>query len=204
MDSTSILTSAEMTRLNRLDEDLRREADAFLRESGLGTIIAAAGFHPVGSYVMHTMTWRDLDFERTSDEPSWAEHWTLGQALAATGWGWRFSCIDAYRDPRTPGECGHYWGIRACPPGGGVTWKLDLWTARPHEFEDARRAAWMAALSEEARLHILAIKEAICYHPDYRDTLLSVHIYEAVLEEGIRGIEPFWAWWRNRRVKSEE
>ena len=200
MDQVTTFTDDEIARLLRINESLQQEADAFLQDSGFGSIIAAAGFNAVGSYVMGTMTWRDLDFERISEEPSWPDHWALGQALSETGWGWRLCCVDAYRDPRTPGDQGYYWGLRACSPQGGPTWKLDLWTARAHEFTpDDRRAGWMAALNEESRLHVLAIKEAVCTHPSYRNTLLSVHIYEAVLEHGVRGIDAFWAWWHARQ-----
>ena len=62
----------------------------------------------------------------------------------------------------------------------------------------------MRKLTEDARLHILAMKEAACRAPEYRKALLSVHIYEAVLEHGIRGIEAFWEWWRKRYGVSQE
>ena len=191
------LASDEKARLDRLDSDLRGEADNFLRKSGLGRIITNAGFAPVGSYVMRTMVWRDLDFERMVDPPNWVDHWILGQALAETGWAWRLSCVDAYRDQNSPGDLGHYWGIRASDPDGGPVWKLDLWTARPCEFAPAlqKRAAWEALMTDEARLSILAIKEVASSRPEYRKTLLSVHIYEAVLEKHISTIEAFWDWW---------
>jgi len=51
-------------------------------------------------------------------------------------------------------------------------------------------------MTEKARLDILVIKEAVHTHPEYRKTLLSVHIYEAVLEHGVSGIEVFRDWWR--------
>ena len=189
----------ERTRLNQLDCSLRREADEFLVGSGLGPIIAGAGFKAVGSYAMQTMTWRDLDFERMVDEPDWAEHWTLGQAIAGTGWVWRFSCVDAYRDKADPNGPGYYWGLRASDPGGGPTWKLDLWTGRPSEFAPALelRARWMSLLTEGRRLDILAIKEAVSSHPEYRKSMLSVHIYQAVLERRIKGVDAFLDWWRS-------
>lgn len=191
------LSSDESLRLDALDSSFRGEADQFLRESGLGRIINAAGFAPVGSYCMRTMVWRDLDFERMVDTPDWSDHWRLGQELARTGWVWRCSCIDAYRDQCNPGDFGYYWGMRASHPSGGPIWKLDIWTARPEEFAPGleRRATWTSLLTEEARLHILAIKEAVCMRPEYRKSLLSVHIYEAVLERQITGFEAFWQWW---------
>ena len=189
----------ERTRLTQLDCSLRREADEFLVGSGLDPIIAEAGFEPVGSYAMQTMTWRDLDFERMVDSPNWTDHWTLGQAIAGTGWVWRLSCVDAYRDQYNPGDFGYYWGIRASDPSGGPIWKLDLWTARPQEFAPSlqRRAIWEALMTEESRLNILAIKEAVCSHPEYRKSMLSVHIYQAVLERRIKGVDAFLDWWQS-------
>ncbi len=194
----SDLPLAEARRLLTLDEQLRAEADRMLAESGLGRIIGEAGYESVGSYAMRTMTWRDLDFERIQDPPSWQDHWVLGLQLAGTGWPWRQVCVNAYRDPRTPGEKGFYWGLRVAPPGGGETWKLDLWTARAEEFITDGRERWQAAMTEEHRLHILAIKDAVCNRPEYRRSLLSVHIYEAVLEQGIEGLDEFMEWWPRR------
>jgi hypothetical protein len=53
-------------------------------------------------------------------------------------------------------------------------------------------------LTDEARFHILAIKEVVCGLPEYRREMLSVHIYEAVLDSGVREIEEFKRWWRAR------
>jgi len=194
----SSLPPEEAQRLLALDEELRSEADRMLAESGLGESIAEAGYEPVGSYSMGTMTWRDLDFERIQEPPDWEDHWAMGARLAATGWPWRQVCVDAYRDPRRPGEHGFYWGLRAAPPGGGETWKLDIWTARAQEYHREARERWERLMTEDHRLHILAIKDAVWDSPEYRHTLLSVHIYEAVLDHGVRGLDAFMDWWRGR------
>ena len=52
-------------------------------------------------------------------------------------------------------------------------------------------------MTEDRRLEILAVKEAVCLLPEYRKSLLSVHIYEAVLEKQIRGIDAFLEWWQS-------
>lgn len=184
-------------RLFALDADLRAEAAKMLEESGLGRIIREEGFKPVGSYVMRTMTWRDLDFERCDESPDWQEHWELGTRLAKLKWVWRLAAIDAYHDPRTTDE-GYYWGLRASRPGEKNFWKLDLWTARREEFErgSPKRALWESRLTDDTRYDILVIKEAVCMLPQYKDSLLSTHIYEAVLENGVSGIDEFWGWWK--------
>ncbi len=168
-----------------------------LEESGIGEILRTEGFKPVGSYVMKTMTWRDLDFERTDEKPDWQENWELGTKLAKIKWVWRLAAIDAYNDPRSTDE-GYYWGVRASRPGEKDFWKLDLWTARREEFErgSPKRPLWERKLDEDKRYDILVIKEAVCNLPEYRNSILSVHIYEAVLDHGVRGIDEFREWWQ--------
>ena len=192
-------SSPEAKRLLRLDEELRSEADHVLAASGLGEVLQQEGFSAVGSYAMRTMTWRDLDFERTDDAPDWGRHWELGARLAKISWVWRFSCVDAYRQPNVIDQ-GLYWGLRMCDPTGGPTWKVDLWTGREEEFASGspNRARWDGLLNRKTRSHILAIKETVCRLPEYRRTILSVHIYEAVLDCGVRGIDDFNRWWRTR------
>ena len=196
----------ERLRLFRLDEELRAEADRMLAESGLGEIIRAEGFKPQGSYVMRTMTWRDVDFERCQEQSDWDAHWALGRRLAATGWPWRASCINAYREPGSR-EHGLYWGLRVRDPSKGAEapiWKIDLWTARAGEFacQCPHRDRWQAMLTDDARHHILKIKEAVCHLPQYRKTMLSVHVYQAVLDCGVCSLDGFMRWWQVRRERS--
>jgi hypothetical protein len=192
----------EASRLFALDEALRAEAEQMLAESGIAAILADYGYEPVGSYEMRTMTWRDLDFHRSEDDPDRARHWDIGTRLARTGWCVRLQCIDVYREQWS--DHGLYWGIRVAdparpetaPPGDPTVWKLDLWTARPQEWTDVeRRERWLSLMTDDARSCVLAVKEAICREPEYRKTMLSVHVYEAVLEHGIRDLAAFRRWW---------
>jgi hypothetical protein len=199
-------------RLFALDAALRAEADQMLAQSGIGLILRDAGYVAVGSYVMRTMVWRDLDFERY-EEPDWRRHWEVGTRLAETGWCVRLQCIDVYREAWQ--DFGYYWGVRVAdpareghaPPGDPSVWKLDLLTWRPEEFHShpatLRRQSWDSLLTDELRSHILAIKETACKRPEYRQSLLSVHIYEAVLECGVRGVDGFLHWWKLRYGKSD-
>jgi hypothetical protein len=201
------LPQDEAARLFALDESLRAEADAMLAESGLGAIVREAGYQAVGSYAMRTMTWRDLDFERC-EEPEWGRHWEVGTQSAETGWCVRLQCVNVYREawPQAQPGFGFYWGLRvadprragSASPGDPTVWKLDLWTARPAEFAPAarRRETWASLMTDDRRCHVLAIKEALRTAPEYGKSLLSVHIYEAVLERGVHGVEEFRQWWR--------
>jgi hypothetical protein len=179
-----------------------------LDASGIGGILREAGYVASGSQAMRTMTWRDLDFDREQDLPDWADHWRLGARLGATGWCIRMTCTDEYR-ASGGSEHGYYWGLRVADPAVRVeglddpqVWKLDLWTAREAEYAPgiALRRHWAALLDDETRAEILAIKEVVCRRAEFRRTLLSVHIYEAVLDCGVRGLDAFDEWWRARRT----
>jgi hypothetical protein len=199
----------EADRLFPLDAALRAEADAMLADSGIGPVLHQAGYVAVGSYVMRTMVWRDLDFERHA-EPDWSLHWQIGTRLAETRWCVRLQCIDVYREAwmSAQPDFGYYWGVRVAPPsrseptppGDPSVWKLDIWTARPEEFRTTAplRARWASLMTDELRSYVLAIKEAVWGDPEYRKSLLSIHVYEAVLEHGVRGVEEFREWWRAR------
>jgi len=194
--------SVETCRLLQLDHELHAEGDRLLSASGLGQLLRAEGFAAVGSYTMGTMTWRDLDFERTDENPDWGRHWQLGTRIARSPWVWKFSCHNAYAAPGSAGE-GLYWGLRLSDPAGGPVWKMDLWTARAAEFTagSPHRARWSAVLNQESRVAILAIKQAVCQLPEYRHQLLSVHIYEAVLDHGVKDLEQFERWRRERSAR---
>lgn len=196
----------EAERLFALDEALRREADEMLAASGIGAVLRDRFFTPVGSYAMRTMTWRDLDFERAA-EPDWDDFWETCTRFALTGWCTRLQAVDVYREDWADG--GLYCGLRVAPPGHDApvpkrdtaTWGLDVWTARAVEFEaraGAQRRLWQKRLDDETRSYILAIKEACCRDPRYRKTLLSVHIYEAVLEQDIHDMDSFFHWFRTK------
>lgn len=199
----------EANRLFTLDAALRAEADQALADSGIGSMLAESGYQAVGSYVMRTMVWRDLDFERHA-EPDWNLHWQIGARLAETGWCVRLQCIDVYREAWH--DFGYYWGVRVvrpdrtepAPPGDPSVWKLDIWMARHEEFLGVpERCAWQSLMTDECRSYVLAIKEAACKRPEYRKSLLSVHIYEAVLECGVRDIDGFFHWWKLRYGRSD-
>jgi hypothetical protein len=201
----------EAQRLFALDDTLRAEADRVLEASGIGAILAEEGYVPVGSRVMRTMTWRDMDFECYDPNPDWNRHWDVGTRLARTGWCCRLQGIDVYREQWM--DYGYYWGVRvvdpaqrSAPPGDPAVWKLDLWMAREEEFARGLgpRRRWAALMTEKARADILSIKEIVCREPEYGRSVLSVHLYEAVLEHGVSDLAGFRRWWDEAKGRGGE
>ena len=80
-------------------------AAAMLATSGIGAILHEAGYVPVGSQVMRTMTWGDLDFERTgravvAESPEAVPPWVLQAAQPVPAGGSSSRITDLEREIR--------------------------------------------------------------------------------------------------------
>jgi hypothetical protein len=143
------------------------------------------------------MVWRDIDLTvvctRLTLEPVTA----AGARLAAHA---RVNTINFRNDS------GH-WRTNPDYPDGlylGVgyrssaddNWKLDIWFVdEPERQPDLAHLRWMQErLTPEIRTTILAIKSAWASRPEYGKSVMSVDIYRAVLDDGVRTLEKFDAW----------
>src|SRR5665213_507844 len=77
-----------------------------------------------------------------------------------------------------------------------VEWKFDIsfWTAERSPRELSYLDEMRRRLTEETRLAILWIKDVWHRLPSYRTSVLSVDIYDAVLEHGVRTPSAFDAY----------
>lgn len=89
---------------------------------------------------------------------------------------------------------GLYWQIRYRHESGQV-WKIDMWAVR-HDHPGPTSLALVEpmkrVLTAETRQAILEIKEAILLDPGWKCP--SIHVYRAVLDDGIRSLEGFRVW----------
>lgn len=88
---------------------------------------------------------------------------------------------------------GIYWQLRYRHEG--EEWKIDMWTLR-HDHPGPL-SSWMvdpmqAALTDETRSTILNLKQGLTDRPDLRCG--SIHVYRAVLEDGVTSLDEFSAW----------
>jgi len=87
---------------------------------------------------------------------------------------------------------GIYWQLRVA--AGDEDWKIDMWLLR--EGHPGPLSSWLtepmrAALTDETRRAILTIKQAEAGNPDRCG---SIHIYRAVLQDGVRTPDEFRRW----------
>lgn len=93
-----------------------------------------------------------------------------------------------YRKDRVNFPHAYYIGLRSLQPFG--EWKIDIWFAKEgdvDEFDDPR----LQNLLDEQREAILKLKEAWYVKDGYRDDVVSVDFYKAVLDFGARTEKDF-------------
>jgi hypothetical protein len=181
--------------LEEQDRRLRAEADALLQGRRVLDILRRFGTpHVSGSYAMRLMTWRDLDIYLEMPRCDTGAFLELGRELGEALAPRKLSFTDHLHFPATEGLPGLYWGLRTDDLSRGG-WKLDVWGVEPSVC--AERLAYceslMARMTADARRSILAIKHALCRLPEYRKSITSHQIYEAVLSGSARTIEEFCA-----------
>ncbi|WP_410575604.1 hypothetical protein [Amycolatopsis sp. cmx-4-61] len=195
-----------MTNLLEQQKELQVEADKVHEHLGLAKLAELGTPNRVGSAALGLMVRRDLDItvvcaeldEKTADE------------VARIG-------AELIRHPRVRvvnmrDDTGH-WNVDPDYPDGlylgvkyrsleGKDWNLDIWFVdEPDRQPDlAHLKSFPAKLDDEARLAILAIKQAWAENAGYGSVVSSVDVYNAVLEHGVRSPEQFEQW-RQRTAK---
>jgi hypothetical protein len=87
---------------------------------------------------------------------------------------------------------GLYWQLRY-RPGDGEVWRIDMWLLaddHPGPRSSDLVEAMRRALTEETRIAILTIKEAV----QGRGDVHSMDVYRAVLDDGVRTAVDFLTW----------
>ncbi len=89
---------------------------------------------------------------------------------------------------------GYYWQLRY-RADDGTLWKVDMWSVRhDHPGPTSRDMVepMNRTLTDETRAAILTIKEAVLAQPVLNCP--SIHIYQAVLQAGVRTLPEFLEW----------
>ncbi|MCG8349038.1 MAG: hypothetical protein MI924_14805 [Chloroflexales bacterium] len=97
-------------------------------------------------------------------------------------------------------DTGLYWQLRYVHDDG-QEWKIDMWSLRhdhPGPYAAALVEPMKQALTDHARRAILALKEQKLRDPTLQCG--SIHIYRAVLDDGIRDVEQFKAWLEQNQI----
>jgi hypothetical protein len=174
-------------------KSLRAEATAILQNGGLLSLLTAYGrVVPHGSYSLDLMVWRDLDLYVSPPSLRVGAWFELGGRIADALGAHRMHFRDERANPSDGLPRGLYWGIylRDEPYG---PWKIDLWAVETGELErlTAYEEEIARRLTPETRRVVLDIKSRVHTHPQYRRGFSATHIYDAVLDAGVRDLAQF-------------
>jgi hypothetical protein len=184
-----------------VDEMLRAEADVLLHEQGLQKLLEEyAPVHVAGSYTLRLMVWRDLDVAMDAPAITLSEFFDLGKRITMLLSPWKMFFTNNRDNSGGRYPRGLYWGIRMGDIKRGA-WKIDLWAFDSDECRDKVREceALKSRLNEENRLTILNLKSQLWDKPQYRDTITSQDIYEAVLDCDVNTLDGFFSHVEKRR-----
>jgi hypothetical protein len=197
------LDSAYARELLERQDMLQAEAWRTLDALDLAAALASIGpMEVIGSLATGLMVWRDIDLLVVAPGLSASmAHEALARYFGHPKIGairYRYDHV-AQNPTNDPNDDRYYYAL-FYQSDGGHEWKIDIsiWIADPPHIERLPPSSLIARLNDETRLAILCIKDRWFARPEYRMTVYSVDIYDAVLDHGVRTPEEFAAYLRER------
>jgi hypothetical protein len=132
----------------------------------------------------------DIDMEIFCDEPKIEDGFEVLRACALHPQVRKARFTNALNGP----DMGLYWQLRY-QHEDGQEWKIDMWSMgrdHPGPLSAALVEPMNRALTDQTRQAILEIKEGIRLEPQLQCS--SIHVYRAVLEDGVGNVEQFRLW----------
>ncbi|HEX3272678.1 MAG TPA: hypothetical protein VHR15_18685 [Ktedonobacterales bacterium] len=197
------LDSAYAHELLERQDTLQAEAWRTLAALDLEAALAPIGLMEViGSLATGLMVWRDIDLLVIAPGLSTSvAHEAMARYFGHPKIGAiRYRYDYAAQNPANDPNDDRYYYALFYQGAGGHEWKIDIsiWIADPPHVERLPSSSLIARLNDETRLAILWIKDQWFARPEYRMTVYSVDIYDAVLDHGVRTPEEFAAYLRER------
>ncbi len=197
------LDSAFARELLERQDMLQAEAWRTLDALDLAAALASIGpMEVIGSLATGLMVWRDIDLLVIAPGLSASvAHEAMARYFGHPKIGAiRYRYDHAAQNPANDPNDDRYYYALFYQSDGGHEWKIDIsiWIADPPHVERLPPSSLIARLNDETRLAILWIKDHWFARPEYRMTVYSVDIYDAVLDHGVRTPEEFAAYLRER------
>lgn len=171
--------------------ELQKEGNEVLEKLQLIPLLSKYG-KPiiVGSLATGLMTWRDIDIEVITEVNSSQDLFDMVSHLFV---------IDNARNIILQNNADYR--IRKNNPDGlylgfkyqdKEVWKFDIWFLSVKQHSGKDDIEWFNKnINEDNRKIILMIKDQIAIHPEYRKTIFSQDIYDAVLKEKVNTYDEF-------------
>jgi hypothetical protein len=144
----------------------------------------------VGAVAYGLVVAPDIDIEIFCNRPKIEDGFEVLQACALHPRVQKARFANKLNEP----DMGLYWQLRY-QNEDGEKWKIDMWSMQhdhPGPTSTALVEPMRQALTDETRRTILELKEQVLLDPLLQCG--SIHIYRAVLDDGIRNLEQFKIW----------
>jgi hypothetical protein len=197
------VNSAYARELLERQDTLQAEGWRTLDALKLAEALAPIGpMEVIGSLATGLMVWRDIDLHLLAPGLSpMVAHNAMARYFGHPQIGAiRYHYDYAAQDPANDPNDDRYYYALLYQGEDGHEWKIDIsiWIADPPHVERLLPPYLIARLNDETRLAILWIKDQWFARPEYRVTVSSVDIYDAVLDHGVRAPNDFAAYLRAR------
>lgn len=175
---------------------LKTQADKMMEQTRIMDVFAKHGglLGIGGSYMYNLMVYPDLDIEFNAYKVDKNAFIALLTDLANHDAVRGINCVDGVHFPsKTPGRPKGYW-IGVDIPFADDRWGIDCWlqeSSGENYFNNDKYTARLINLNQEVIDAILSIKYQLIYKGLYGKKYLSVNVYDAVLEGGVRTVEQF-------------
>jgi hypothetical protein len=150
----------------------------------------------VGAVAYGLVVAPDIDMEIYCDEPKIEDGFAVLEACALHPRVRKARFANKLEGP----DMGLYWQLRYLHEDG-QEWKVDMWSVRrdhPGPLSVDLIAPMKQALTAETRRTILELKEQLLLDPTLQCG--SIHLYRAVLDDGIRSIDQLKNWLEHNEV----
>lgn len=188
-------------------QQLYDQAADVIKKLNLFQILAKYGqVNLVGSFALELMTWKDIDFEVVTPNPSIEAYWEIVKHLLNQPGVINLTLQDTTQSQSSNQARGLYIGLKYNPEkfsdiwdlinqGGKDAWKLDIWFTNNIDSKAVFSTKIInQQLTPESKLAILRIKQAVSALPSYRKTITSMDIYTAVINDKVVDLEGFKAY----------
>ncbi len=146
--------------------------------------------YTVGSVALDLMTWRDIDLEVICNkEPTREDALEVVEILFVENDFRKVTPIDYREGEGVSKPKGLYIGGQYIDEDRNE-WKVDIWLLTPDSANAKKKTQEIRdKLTPKYRERILNLKSRLHDHPKYRKQVLSVDIYDAVLDKEVKDLE---------------
>lgn len=189
-----------MNKLLQQQDALQNEANLLIEKLELRKTLNKVGvMSVVGSVELGLMTWRDIDIEvfveqASRDSISEVVKNLLNKAVNRID----FTFIDNNNNYLQAMPEGLYLGIKY-KVEKDIAWKIDIWFVSGKHSEGFNHLTELKSkLTDEFKIIVLDIKSQIADNPKYKKEIMSVDIYDAVLNQNVKNLEEFKIYLKDR------